>query len=70
MFFSIKNGLIPQNQSDFKLGDFCINQLLSVTHEIHKLFDNGWDLRGVFLDMSKSFDKVWHQSALLKLKQN
>ena len=52
--------LIPQNQSGFKPGDSCINQLLSITHEIYKSFDDGWELRGVFLDISKAFDKVWH----------
>ena len=30
----------------------------------------GWEVRGVFLDASKVFDKVWHQDAILKLKQN
>ena len=29
------------NESGFKPGDSCINQLLSVTHEIHKSFDDG-----------------------------
>ena len=28
------------------------------------------DVHHVFLDMSKSFDKVWHQGLLYKLKQN
>ena len=57
--FFIENGLISQNQSGFKPGESCINQLLSITHEIYKLFDDGWEVRGVFLDISKAFDKVW-----------
>ena len=68
--FFIENGLISQNQSGFKPGDSCINQLLSITHEIYKSFDDDWEVRGVFVDMSKAFDKVWHQSVLFKLKQN
>ena len=32
--YFIKNGLIVQNQSGFEPGDFCVNQLLSITHKI------------------------------------
>ena len=69
-FFFIENGLISQNQSGFKPGDPCINQLFSITREIYKSFDDGWEVRGVFLGISKAFDKVWHQGLLLKLKLN
>ena len=62
--FFIANELISSNQSGFKPGDSCINQLLSITHEIYKSFDDGYEVRGVFLDISKVFDKVWQ-----KLKQ-
>ena len=33
--FFIANNLISQNQSGFKEGDSCINQLLSMTHDIY-----------------------------------
>ena len=58
------------NQSGFKPGDSCINRLLSITHEIYKSFDDGRDVRGVFLDISKVFDKAWHKDLIYKLKQN
>ena len=45
-------------------------QLLGITHEIHKLFDEGSEVRGIFLDISKAFDKVWHEGLLLKINQN
>ena len=32
--------------------------------------DLGYEMRGVFLDMSKAFDKVWHEDLLHKLKEN
>ena len=32
--FLLENNLISPNQSGFKPGDSCINQLLSITHEI------------------------------------
>ena len=58
--FFIENDLISQHQSGFKPGDSCINQLLSITHEIYQSFDEDFDVRRVFLDISKAFDKVWH----------
>ena len=33
-------------------------------------FDAGYEVRGVFLDISKAFDKVWHEGLIFKLKQN
>ena len=56
--FFQENNLISPNQSGFKPGDSCTNQLLAITHEIYKSFDDGYEVRGVFLDISKSFDKV------------
>ena len=64
--FLIENNLISSNQSGFKPGDSCINQLLSITHEIYKSFDDGFEVRGVFLDISKAFDKVWHKGIIFK----
>ena len=45
-------------------------QLLSIRHEIQTAFDNNPadNVRGVFLDISKAFDKVWHIGLLFKLK--
>ena len=68
--FFIENELISPNQSGFKPGDSCINQLLAITHEIYKSFDDGFEVRGVFLDISKAFDKVWHDGLIFKLEQN
>ena len=66
----IEDELISPNQSGFKLGDSCINQLLAISHEIYNSFDDGFEVRGVFLDISKMFDKVWHEGLIFKLKQN
>ena len=64
------NNLISPNQSGFRPGDSCINQLIAITHEIYKSFDDGLEVRGVFLDISKAFDKVWYEGLLLKLSLN
>ena len=36
----------------------------------YQSFDDGFEVRGVFLDISKAFDKVWHNGLIYKLKQN
>ena len=64
------NKLISKNQSGFQLSDSCINRLLSITHKIFTCFDIGLEVRRVFLDISKAFDKVWHEGLISKLKQN
>ena len=70
--FFIENDLISSHQSGFKQGDSCINQLLSITHDIYQSLDQGYEVRGVFLDISKNiaFDKVWHKRLIYKLKRN
>ena len=42
---------------------------MSITHHIYKSFDCGYEVRGVFLDVSKTFDKVWHED-IFNLEQN
>ena len=32
--------------------------------------DERYEIRGVFLDISKAFDKVWHKGFVFNLKQN
>ena len=63
--YFLDNNLVSPKQSGFKPGDSCINQLLSITHDIFTSFDNGLEL-----DISKAFDKVWQDGLIYKLKQN
>ena len=64
-----ENNLISPNQSEFMPGNFCINQLLAMTHETYKSFDEAFEVRGVFLDIPKVFDKIWHKGLLLRLNK-
>ena len=68
--FVTENNLISPNQSGFRPGDSRVNHLLAITHEIYKSFDEEFEVRGVFLGISKAFDKVCHEGLLLKLNQN
>ena len=68
--FFVENKLISSSQSVFKPGDSCINQLLSITHERYSSFDESLEARSVLIDISKAFDKVWHDDIIFKLTQN
>ena len=66
--FFIENNLIYKNQSDFRPGNSCINQLLSITHETYQSFDDNLEVRSFFLDITKAFELF--KILIFKLKQN
>ena len=43
---------------------------MSITYEICQSFDDGLEVKGVFYDIFKAFDKVWHEALIYELKQN
>ena len=56
--FFIASNLIYKNQSGFRPGDSCIDQLLSIAHKMYQSFGDNLEVGAVFLDISKAFDKV------------
>ena len=64
------NKLISKNQSGFRPGDSTIYQLVSITSNIFDSFEKYDETRALFLDISKAFDKVWHDGLIFKLKCN
>ena len=68
--FLDQNGLLKANQSGFRPGDSSIHQLIAITHNIFTAFDANPSLEvcGIFLDLSKAFDRVWHKCLIHKLK--
>ena len=63
--FLSDNILLSPNHSGFKSIDSCINQLVYINHEILNAFDKGLEVRGIFIDISKAFDKVCHDGLIL-----
>ena len=59
-------------QSDFLPGYSCILESLSIVHDGKSSFDCDptQDVRGIFLDISKTFDKLWQEGLLFKLKMS
>ena len=47
--YFIENELITSNQSGFKPGYSCVNQLLSITHDIYQSFDNAFKIPAFLL---------------------
>ena len=64
------NNLLNLHQSGFRPFNSCVHQFLSITYDIYKLFyaSPSLQVKGIFLDMSKAFDRVWHEGLLFKLK--
>ena len=42
-------------------------QLLYIVHKLYEALEMGNEVRAVFLDISKAFDRVWHRGLLAKL---
>ena len=55
-------------QSGFIPGDSTVNQLVDIYNTFCKSLDEGKEVRAVFCDISKAFDRVWHRGLLFKLE--
>jgi hypothetical protein len=66
--FLRENFIISVHQSGFLPGRSTITQLLDVYNTFCTALDSGKEIRVVFLDISKAFDKVWHKGLLCKLR--
>ena len=62
------NNILSPLQSDFIPGDSTTNQLTSLYNTFCKALDSGKEVRVVFCDVSKAFDRVWHNGLLCKLR--
>lgn len=67
--FFLDNDSLTKHQSGFRPKDSTVNQLAYLYHAFCEALDNHKDLRIVFCDISKAFDKVWHKGLIYKLKR-
>ena len=64
-----EHNILSKNQSGFQPRDCTVNQLVEIYNIIISNLDQGKDVRFVFCDISKAFDKVWHKGLLFKLEK-
>jgi hypothetical protein len=63
------NNLLTAKNLVFKRNDSTINQLLYLVQQIYDSLEHEKYACMVFLDVSKAFDRVWHDGLLFKLHQ-
>jgi hypothetical protein len=66
----LDNDILITCQSGFTKGDSAVNPLINITNDFDKALDSGKEVRVVFCDISKAFDRVWHKGLIHKLKQS
>ena len=64
----ISHQLLTPFQSGFVQGDSTTYQLLHTYHTFCEAVDSGKEVRAVFCDISKAFNRVWHKGLLHKLR--
>ena len=62
-----KHHIITELQHGFRRQRSCESQLLHVSHDIAKTFNQSNQVDAAVLDFSKAFDKVLHQRPIRKL---
>ena len=45
-----------------------VNQLVDIYNTFCRALDDGKEVRAIFCDISKAFDRVWHKGLLFKLQ--
>ena len=63
-----EHSILTPFQSGFVPGDSTTNQLTYLYNSFCKALDEGKEVRVIFCDISKAFDRVWHKSLLAKLQ--
>ena len=68
LIFCQEHHITTTLQSGFVPGDSTVNQLVDIYNTFCKALDDGKEVRAIFCDISKAFDRVWHKGLIYKLK--
>ncbi len=66
--FLAENNILSPLQSGFVPCDSTANQLVDIYNTFCKALDDGKEVRAIFCDISKAFDRVWHKGLIYKLE--
>ena len=61
-----ENGLITDKQSGYRSYHGTQNQLLFLINSLFKALDENMDFTTIYLDISRYFDRIWHEGLLVK----
>ena len=67
--FCFANKLLTPQNSGFKKNESAMNQLIHLTTLIYNGLKDNKKIAAVFLDISKAFDRVWHDGLIHKLNK-
>ena len=66
--YCVSNNVFTPHQSGFIKGDSTTYQLLHLYNSFCEAVDSGKEVRVIFFDISKAFDRVWHKGLIHKLQ--
>lgn len=58
---------LPPEQAGFRPGRDCCDQVLSITADIEKGYQENLKTGSVFIDLSSAYDTIWKKGLLLKI---
>ena len=64
------HGLITERQSGYRPHHGTQAQLVYLTHRLYSALDKDMDFTTIYLDISRYFDRIWHQGLLKKCKHH
>jgi hypothetical protein len=68
--YVLEDHIITEHQSGFQPKDSTVNQLVYIYNTIISNLDLGKDIRFIFCDISKAFDRVWHTGLILQSRSS